>query len=162
MPGSRFYLHFDALGPAPLSTSVGRFRRHEHRTTLPILGSSLHCIFGDADRHSALYGFHPISCPRIPARHRLLWLVSFDSRMAALERSSLEIRIEESLDSHLADGLGFADYDPRSVLHLGGAMLASLRTQLTRKPNQRPGVDAGWRVLSAFGRHRPDTTQAER
>jgi hypothetical protein len=29
-------------------------------------------------------------------------------------------------------------------------------------PNERPGVDAGWRVLFAFVRQRPGATQAER
>jgi prepilin-type N-terminal cleavage/methylation domain-containing protein len=33
---------------------------------------------------------------------------------------------------------------------------------MTMPPNKRPGVDAGWRVLFAFGRPRPLTAQAER
>lgn len=32
----------------------------------------------------------------------------------------------------------------------------------TKWPNERPGVDAGWRVLFAFLRPWPRATQAER
>jgi hypothetical protein len=41
-------------------------------------------------------------------------------------------------------------------------LLGGCAALIRRRTNQRPGVDAGWRVLFAFQRPRPRATQAER
>jgi len=69
-------------------------------------------------------------------------------------------------DGSILSGFGLLDFRnvnpvPEDVEFMK-SVLDSITVDPERKPNKRPGADAGWRVLFAFGRPRPRTAQAER